>query len=162
MCAVTHTFVAKIRADLGKPANVNKFTPKKKSHDWTRDRSKEVETFPPQLQEEDIYPPHEIIKELVQEVEDLKDRVGISVMDATDEEKAMAKETIDSLREENRLLTIERNGLKISRDDYQNKLSQTIKQCNINQYVIKKLNKQIAELQAKSNSHTPNEEPLPF
>jgi hypothetical protein len=161
LCAVTHPFVAKIRADLGKPANVNKFTPKKKSNAWTRDRSKEVETFPPQSQEEEYDPTDDYVKEILEENQALKDRVGINAMDATEEEKAMAKETIDLLREENRLLTIERNGLKISRDDYQNRLSQTIKQCNINQFVIKKLNKQITELQAK-NSHTPKEEPLPF
>jgi hypothetical protein len=162
LCAVTHPFVAKIRAGLGKPVNLNKFTPKKNTHNWTRDRSENMETFPPQLKEEEIYPPHEIIKDLVQENEDLKDRIGINAMDATEEEKAIAKETIDSLREENRLLTIERNSLTISRDTYMNKSAEAIRQCNRLQHVLKKLNKQIVELQAKLNSQSPVEEPLPF
>ena len=162
LCAVTHPFVAKIRADLGKPVKVNKFTPKKKTNNWTRDCTKDVETFPPQLKEEDIYPPHEIIKDLVQENEDLKDRIGINAMVATEEEKAMAKETIDSLREENRLLIIERNSLTISRDTYMNKSADAIRQCNRLQHILKKLNKQIVELQAKLNSQPPVEEPLPF
>ena len=121
-----------------------------------------METFPPQLKEEDIYPPHEIIKDLVQENEDLKDRIGINAMVATEEEKAMAKETIDSLREENRLLIIERNSLTISRDTYMNKSADAIRQCKRLQHILKKLNEQIVELQAKLNSQPPVEEPLPF
>ena len=162
LCAVTHPFVAKIRADLGKPVKGNKFTPKKKTNNSTRDCNEDVETYPPQLKEEDIYPPHEIIKDLVQENEDLKDRIGINAMVATEEEKAMAKETIDSLREENRLLIIERNSLTISRDTFMNKSADAIRQCNRLQHILKKLNKQIVELQAKLNSQPPVEEPLPF
>lgn len=162
LCAVSHPFVAKIRASLAKPANVNKFTPNKKSHVFSRDLSKEVETFPPQSQEEEYDPTDDYIKDIIEENQALKDRVGISAMDATEEEKAIAKETIDSLREENRLLIIERNSLTISRDTYMNKSAEAIRQCNKLQHVLKKLNKQIVELQAKLNSQSPVDEPLPL
>jgi seryl-tRNA synthetase len=83
-------------------------------------------------------------------------------MEATDEEKALASETIAYLREENRSLTIQCNSLTQSRNTYQNKAAQAIKQCDIYRNVIKKLNKQVEQLQAKLNSHPPQEEPLPF
>ena len=64
--------------------------------------------------------------------------------------------------EENRLLIIERNSLAIIRNTYLNKSAEAIRQCNRLQHILKKLNKQIVELQAKLNSQPPVEEPLPF
>ena len=87
------------------------------------------------------------MKALVEENESLTDRLSIQAMEATDEEKTLAAETIASLREENRILAIECNALKHSCNTYQNQAAEAIKQCNMNQHVIKKLNKQIAEIQ---------------
>jgi uncharacterized coiled-coil DUF342 family protein len=83
-------------------------------------------------------------------------------MEATDEEKVLASQTIASLREENRMLTFECTALKNSRNNHQNTAAEAIKQCNIYRNVIKKLNKQVEQLQAKLNSYLPEEVPAPF
>jgi hypothetical protein len=51
--------------------------------------------------------------------------------------------------------------MKINRNDYQNKAVQAINQCNSNQYVIKKLHKEIAELK-KRNEVLQLEKAVPF
>ncbi len=98
--------------------------------------------------------------------EALTDRLSIQAMDATDEEKSLAADTIANLREENRILTIECNSLKHSRNTYMNKSSEAVKQCNIYRNMLKKLNKQVEELQAKLKSYSLNrclfDPPLPI
>ena len=61
----------------------------------------------------------EAVQQLVAENERLNDRLAVEAMDASEEEKLLAKETIDDLREEVRLLRIENESLKVSRDTYQ-------------------------------------------
>jgi chromosome segregation ATPase len=119
----------------------------------------EVATLP---DEEEYDQRDDVLRELAEANETLSDRLSIQAMEATDEEKALASETIAYLREENRSLTIQCNSLTQSRNTYQNKAAQAIKQCDIYRNVIKKLNKQVEQLQAKLNSHPPQEEPLPF
>lgn len=161
ICLVSHTFVSRIRAEIKKPAATNKFTPVNRSQTRVLQQSPKVATLPPpDAQEYD--PRDDVLKELTEENEALTDRLSIQAMDASEEEKALASETIAQLREENRLLSLECNSLKISRNSYQHEASEAKKQCNINQHVIKKLNNQIAELQAKLKQHPPEEEPLPF
>lgn len=158
MCLVSHPFVSRIRSELNKPASQNKFIPVAKRH---KAQNSEVETLPAQdVQEYDQR--NEVLKELAEENEALTDRLSIQAMDATEEEKALAAETIAQLREENRMLVMECNTLKQTRNTYMNKAAEAIKQCSSYQHVIKKLNNQIAELQAKLKKHPPEEEPLPF
>ncbi len=104
----------------------------------------------------------DVLIELAEANEALTDRLSIQAMEATDEERSLAAETIANLREENRSLTSQCNSLTHSRNTFQNKAAEAVKQCNIYRNVIKKLNKQLEQLQAKLNSHPPEEEPLPF
>ena len=70
----------------------------------------------------------EMVAELVAENERVNDRLAVAAMDGTAEEKAMAADTIDSLREEVRVLKIELVAVKQSRDQYQSENGQMKKQ----------------------------------
>ncbi len=61
----------------------------------------------------------EAVAELVAENQRLADRLAVEAMDATPEEKLAATETIEELREQIRILEIENQSLKISRDTFQ-------------------------------------------
>lgn len=61
----------------------------------------------------------EAVAELVAENQRLADRLAVHTMDATPEEKLAATETIEELREQIRILEIENQSLKISRDTFQ-------------------------------------------
>jgi hypothetical protein len=61
----------------------------------------------------------EAVAELVAENQRLSDRLAVEAMDASEEEKLAASETISELREQIRILEIENQSLKISRDTYQ-------------------------------------------
>jgi FtsZ-binding cell division protein ZapB len=79
---------------------------------------------------EDIGNEHdEMVAELVAENERITDRLAVAAMDGTEEEKAMAADTIESLREELRILKIELSAVKQSRDQYQSENGQLKKQC---------------------------------
>ena len=148
LCAVSHTFVSKIRSGT-KTAFERKPNLKVKPVLPNVKPAPEVATLP---EEEEYDPTNDYIKEIVDENELLKDRLSIEAMEATDDEKALAAETIASLREENRILKIECQTLKLSRDTYQNKAAEAIKQSNSYRYINKKLNKQLAEKECKSSS----------
>ena len=158
LCAVSHTFVGKIRAGNKSSATNKPNLMPKPTNPFVKPPT-EVATLPDEMQYD---PRDDALKDLAEANEALSDRLSIQAMDATDEEKALASQTIASLREENRVLTIECNALKNSRNSHQSTAAEAIKQCNIYRNVIKKLNKQVEQLQAKLNSHSPQEEPLPF
>ena len=61
----------------------------------------------------------EAVAELVAENQRLSDRLAVEAMDASEEEKLAASETIAEMREQIRILEIENQSLKISRDTYQ-------------------------------------------
>lgn len=71
----------------------------------------------------------EMVAELVAENERVNDRLAVAAMEGTEEEKAMAAETIESLREEVRILKIELVAVKQSRDQFQAECAQLKKQC---------------------------------
>ena len=71
----------------------------------------------------------EMVAELVAENERVNDRLAVAAMEGTEEEKAMAADTIESLREEVRILKIELAAVKQSRDQYQSENGQLKKQC---------------------------------
>ena len=76
---------------------------------------------------------------LADEVTTLKDRLAAGVMDATEEEKGAALETIESLRAEVKRLEIEVKALKDSRDSYMRENGELKKQCAMQR-------KQLAEM----------------
>ncbi len=158
LCQVSHTFVSKIRSELNKPVSANKFTPASSKH---KKEKIKVATLPPQVIL-DYDPREDMLQELAAQNEVLTDRLSLQKMDATEEEKELAAQTIANLREENRILLLECNTLKVTRNTFQNQAAEAIKQCNIYQNLIKKLNKQIEVLQDKLESMPPEEEPLPF
>jgi hypothetical protein len=81
----------------------------------------------------------EMVAELVAENERVNDRLAVAAMEGTEEEKAMAAETIESLREELRILKIELVAVKQSRDQFQSECAQLKKQCAM---YVKKLKAQ--------------------
>jgi uncharacterized ParB-like nuclease family protein len=88
----------------------------------------------------EIFPPEDdMVQELVAENERLQDRLAVSAMDATEDEKAMAQETIDELRQQVKNLTIELEAVKKSRDQYQMECSQLKKQVGMYQRQLKKV-----------------------
>jgi hypothetical protein len=82
---------------------------------------------------------HDMVQELVAENERLQDRLAVSAMDATEDEKAMAQETIDDLRQQVKNLTIELEAVKKSRDQYQMECTQLKKQVGMYQRQLKKV-----------------------
>jgi ParB-like chromosome segregation protein Spo0J len=61
----------------------------------------------------------EAMSELLANNEKLADRLAVAAMEATEEEKKLAEETITELRERIRVLEIELQSVKISRDQFQ-------------------------------------------
>ena len=87
-----------------------------------------------------ILPPEDdMVQELVAENERLQDRLAVSAMDATEDEKAMAQETIEDLRQQVKNLTIELEAVKKSRDQYQMECTQLKKQVSMYQRQLKKV-----------------------
>ena len=66
----------------------------------------------------------EAVQELVAENQRLSDRLAVEAMEASEEEKQAAGETIAELREQIRILEIENQSLKISRDTFQRENSE--------------------------------------
>ncbi len=107
-CCVSHVFVATIRRPK-QPEAVKATKP-------SGNVSTPVEA--PEVEAENNER-EEAVQQLVAENERLNDRLAVEAMDASEEEKLLAKETIDDLREEVRILRIENESLKVSRDTYQ-------------------------------------------
>lgn len=70
------------------------------------------------------------INDLAAENERLSDRLAVEAMDASEEEKNAATQTIAELRERVRLLEIEVSALKSSRDTYMRESQERLKQIN--------------------------------
>ena len=80
----------------------------------------------------------EAVAELVAENQRLADRLAVEAMDASEEEKLAASETIAELREQIRILEIENQSLKISRDTYQRENAELKKTVSSLQRKLKK------------------------
>lgn len=86
---------------------------------------------------------------MAEEIERLNDRLAVSALAGTEEEKAQAAATIESLRTEVKLLTVERDSLRFSRDTCMNENAELKSQCAKYSAVIKKLNKQLEQLETE-------------
>ena len=135
LCKVSHTFVSNVLKDR---QGVSK--PKEKPA-----KLKNVVEAPLEVRENPepsvatLPPDDDMVQELVAENERLQDRLAVSAMDATEDEKAMAQETIDELRQQVKNLTIELEAVKKSRDQYQMECSQLRKQVGMYQRQLKKV-----------------------
>lgn len=79
------------------------------------------------------------INELAAENDQLRDRVAVAAMHGTDEERAMAAETIAELREQIKTLEAELDAVRTSRDSFQRQNAELMKQVRLQQKQIKKL-----------------------
>lgn len=78
------------------------------------------------------------ILELEEEVNKLRDVVAIGQWDATEIEKIDIQETVEELRRQNKLLEIDNAALRDSRDMYQNRCSELLRQVKALQAKLKK------------------------
>ena len=79
------------------------------------------------------------INELAAENDQLRDRVAVAAMSGTDEERAMAAETIAELRDQIKTLEAELDAVRTSRDTFQRQNAELMKQVRLQQKQIKKL-----------------------
>jgi uncharacterized ParB-like nuclease family protein len=131
MCAVSHVFVQKIRKELS-GEKVEKAV--KQAGNVSKDQKAEGPTV------EDLtgVGQDDAVQELLAENERLQDRLAVEAMEASEEEKTMAAETIESLRAEVKSLQIELDAVKRSRDQYQLECGELKKQIKILQRQLKK------------------------
>jgi hypothetical protein len=79
------------------------------------------------------------LKYLTEENQRLADRLAVASIDATEEEKSLATETIEELREQVKMLELELESVKRSRDIFQSECNELKKQCLSQQRQLKKL-----------------------
>ena len=79
------------------------------------------------------------INELAAENDQLRDRVAVAAMSGTDEERAMAAETIAELRDQIKTLEAELDAVRTSRDTFQRQNAELMKQVRLQQKQIKKM-----------------------
>ena len=79
----------------------------------------------------------EMVDELIAQNEMLNDRLALKAMDATADEKKAAADLIKQLREEIRILKLEMNAVKSSRDKFQLENAQLKRQISMQQRQLK-------------------------
>lgn len=112
ICAVSPQLVQAVKAEMDGGVKVSSFKTPKKEKPTKLKNIIEAPLEPPPVVDE-------AVQELVAENQRLADRLAVESMDASEEEKLAASETIAELREQIRILEIENQSLKISRDTYQ-------------------------------------------
>jgi FtsZ-binding cell division protein ZapB len=146
-CHVSRPFVSKMRGDE-KPENVTftrtngtevtRAARNKKSKPEDTVKKEIIGAMPPEIKADPVYDPaKDAMNEIMQENEQLKDRLAVGVMDGSEEEKTLAAETLAELREEVRKLQIINTSLVISRDQFQNENAQLKKQVAVLQRKLK-------------------------
>lgn len=115
-CSVSAPFVAGLRD--GEKETVKYTTPTGKETTKAKAPGRPVEKEEKEEPVEDTEEGH-LIEHLMQENESLTKRLALESMEATEEEKSLASSLIDELKEENRILKIELDSVKKSRDTYQ-------------------------------------------
>lgn len=143
---VSAPFVAKMRGESA-PAVRKYITPKGKVAEKRTPEKKDKPTKPakeaPLIEApKPADPPavdhrQEMVDELIAQNETLTDRLAIQVMDATAEEKKSAEDLIKQLREEIRILKLEMNAVKSSRDKFQLENAQLKRQIAMQQRQLK-------------------------
>ena len=139
-CKVSVTLVATMRGDAA-PEERKYKTPTGKVMTKKTAKPKKEEEPEPEVEDDGIDEKQAAIDELIAENEKLTERVALAAMDGTEAEKNLAKETIESLREELRITKIELVAVKQSRDTFQAENAQMKSQ-------IKMLQKKLEKLQA--------------
>lgn len=148
-CGVSAAFVSSLRNDSGKTSDTVKYKTatgkvmeKKKAPGRA---AKEPELKEPAKQEQtDQAEPEfdsrdELIAHLTKESEELTMNLALAHMGGTEQEQAEAREVMNALREEVRVLKIELAAVKQSRDTFQSENSALKQQCSMYQRQLKKL-----------------------
>jgi ParB-like chromosome segregation protein Spo0J len=144
-CGVSVSFVSNLRNSSGKmPDKIEYKTPSGETKTKVKAsgrpvKVKEPEPEPEPEQPEAVFDPRdELIEALTKENAELTQRLAVSAMEATDEEKNSARELITDLTEQLRIAEIEIVSLKGSRDRFQNECAQLKKQVAAQQRQLKK------------------------
>lgn len=139
---VSHTYVAKIRESLKKESPDEDNTPietkAKANKPAKKVESKPVETEEEEPENDELHALAIEHQTLAEENQKLTDRLAIQNMDATEEEKQEAAETIEELRALVASQEAEIRALKASRDTYQAKNADMMRQIK---YLRKQLEK---------------------
>lgn len=148
-CRVSHTFVNKMRpADGSVKKHVNKGLEISREEGKKKPADAKEAPQPKQPKEEQPEPKQqpaeytqedEALKYLTEENQRLADRLAVAAIDATEEEKSLAAETIEELREQVKMLELELESVKRSRDIFQSECNELKKQCLAQQRQLKKL-----------------------
>jgi len=129
-CNVSNMLVSAVRKAMGMP--------EKESVKYIRNGQEIERTIKPRIEEipdptEEDHRIQELattIETLANENEKLEARVAVVAMDATDEERNAAQELINELQAKVKSQEIEIRALKVSRDTFQNKNAELMKQIN--------------------------------
>lgn len=146
---VSHTFVSNTRKATGKQPDVIETTRNGKPVQVKSIKKELEDALAPETEEQDQI--EEIATEMqgiIRENEELQNRLAVAAMEATDEEKQLAKSLLDDQSEKIRLLEADNRVLKASRDSFQREASELKKQIRYWENRAKKaealLNKQAA------------------
>jgi ParB-like chromosome segregation protein Spo0J len=143
---VSAPFVAKMRGESApavrkyitpKGKVAEKRTPEKKDKPAKPAKAAPVVEAPKPADPPAVDHRQEMVDELIAQNETLTDRLAVKVMDATAEEKKAAEDLIKQLREEIRILKLEMNAVKSSRDKFQLENAQLKRQISMQQRQLK-------------------------
>lgn len=143
-CGTSAAFVSNLRAVVEgdtKPETVKYRTPTGEVAEKKRapGRKKQAKEEPEEEATDDTderVAQQELIGILTKQLEDTRAQAAINLMDASEEDKKSAENLIKELQEENRLLKIELESVKASRDTFQNENAQLKRQVSM---LMKKL-----------------------
>lgn len=147
-CGVSVSFVSELRSSAGKTSDVVKYKTatgkvmEKKKAPGRAPKEPElkepVKQEQPEPEEDEFDPRDELIAHLTKENEELTMNLALAHMGGTEDQKNEAREIINALREEIRVLKIELVAVKQSRDTFQSENSQLKQQVAMQQRQLKK------------------------
>ena len=129
-CHVSHVTVGRIRKTAGLEKTEKKYVNKHGQETKMKMPSEPVVMKPVEAMDDKLQELAVAHEELAEENARLLDRLAVQNMEGTEEDKKAAADTIESLRAQVKQLEAELASVKLSRDDYQNKCSELIKQVN--------------------------------
>jgi FtsZ-binding cell division protein ZapB len=145
-CGVSASFVSNLRGESGKKSDVvtyktatGKVMTKAKAPGRVAKEPKLKEPAPPEPKVEDYDARDELIAHLTKENDELTMNLALAHLGGTEAEQAEARETMNAVHEELRVLKIELAAVKQSRDAFQSENQQLKAQCASYQRQLKKL-----------------------
>ena len=147
-CHVSHVFVGRIKKSKGLEQAEKKYTTKHGTVATMKTDNMKKPSEPVIMKPADVVPDHDPLQELAAAHADLAeenarllDKLAVQNMEGSEEDKQAAANTLEELRAQVKTLEAELAAVKNSRDQYQAKNAELIKQVN---YWRKKAEKQAA------------------